>query len=399
MRKPRAARTLAMSAALFSAAAIIIPIARAQGDHGHQQTDAANVGTAAQQAGHSLARLVHPQSSGGVRPGAPARITPHGAPLAPSSSQPAAGTRRHVLFGGTVPLVPEQPKVGHLGIVRTYYTLGQTFGGRTAAKVMGHGSTMLISLDARPRRGPSYASIAAGKHDREIRAFMTQVERAAVHYRIPAVYFSFEHEANSPRKRRLGTPAQFIAAWRHMHHLAASAHLNWNTGGRLHWVLILERMAYFTRSERPRWSLPMGFASSYYAGSGYVDGVGADGYNSGSCGKPKPAGWLQPGHRVTAPHHIFNPLLTFAQKHGHMPAFIAEWASIRYENPRVRPRYIHSMQEYVMAHPSIKVASYWDSRGPGARGFGGPHPSACSFSVNNDPRSLAALGNMNHVLP
>jgi hypothetical protein len=404
MRKPRAARTLAISAALVSMTAVLVPIAwtqagHGQPGHGQRRTGAGDVGTAVQQASRSLARLVHPRSDRDPRPGAPAHIASHGSTLAPSSGPPAATTAsRHVLFGGTVPLVPEQPKVGHLGIVRTYYTLGQNFGGRTATRVMSHGSTMLISLDSRPSRGPSYASIAAGKHDAEIRSFLTQVEHEAVHYRIPAVYFAFEHEANSPQKSRLGTPAQFVAAWRHMHHLAAKARLNWNTGGRLHWVLILERMAYFTVAERPRWSLPMGFAANYFPGSSYVDGVGADGYNSGSCGTPKPSGWLQPGDKMTAPGAMFNPLLTFAQKHGNMPAFIAEWASIRYENPLVRPRFIYSMQEYVLAHPAIKATSYWDSLGPGARGYGGAHPAACSFSVNNDPRSLAALATMNHAL-
>ena len=56
---------------------------------------------------------------------------------------------------------------------------------------MGHGSTMLISLDTPVKRGPSYASIAAGKHDTEIRTFLNQVEKSAVHYRIPAVYIDF----------------------------------------------------------------------------------------------------------------------------------------------------------------------------------------------------------------
>jgi hypothetical protein len=400
MRKPRAVRTLIISSVLLSMTAVLLPIALAHAGHGQRRTDAGDVGTVVKQAGGRQARLSRPQLNRDLRLGSPTRTASSASTPAASSVHPAANTvRRHVLFGGTKPLVPEQPKVGHLGIVRTYYRMGQSFGGRTARSVMSHGSTMLISLDSRPSRGPSYASIAAGKHDAEIRAFLTQVNHYAVRYRIPAVYFDFEHEANSPHKARLGTPAQFVAAWRHMHKLAARARLNWNTGGRLHWVLILERMAYFTRAERPRWSLPMGFAGNYFAGSSYVDGVGADGYNSGSCGTAKPIGYLQPGHKTTSPGTIFNPLLAFAKNHGHMPAFIAEWASIRYENPLVRPRYIHSMQEYVLAHPAIKAASYWDSRGPGARGNGGPHPGACSFSVNNDPRSLAALATMNRALP
>jgi hypothetical protein len=32
------------------------------------------------------------------------------------------------------------------------------------------------------------------------------------------------------------------------------------------------------------------------------------------------------------------------------------------------------------------------------RGHGGAHSGACNMSVNSDPRSLAALGVMNHAL-
>ena len=95
-------------------------------------------------------------------------------------------------------------------------------------------------------------------------------------------------------------------------------------------MLVLDRMAYFTVSERPHWSLPMGFAADYFAGNSYVNGVGADGYNSGSCGQPKPRGFLQPGADMTSPGAMLNPMLAFAHKHWTvLAAFISEWASIR----------------------------------------------------------------------
>jgi hypothetical protein len=380
MRKPRVDLTLAIGAALFSVAATLLPAGQAQAlIMPHASAPAASHRSTQVRAASRRSTQVRAAS-----PGHPAA---------------KAARHRHVLFGGTENLVSQQRKVGHLGIVRAYFSLGEQFGGRTSDSIMGHGSTMLISLDTPVKRGPSYASIAAGKHDTEIRTFLNQVEKSAVHYRIPAVYIDFEHEANSRVHRSLGTPAQFVAAWRHIHNIAARARLNWNTGGRLHWVLVLDRMAYFTVSERPHWSLPMGFAADYFAGNSYVDGVGADGYNSGSCGQPKPRGFLQPGADMTSPGAMFNPMLAFAHKHGHMAAFISEWASIRYANPSVRPRFIHSMQEYVLDHPAIKAVSYWDSWGPGARGVGGsPHSGACNMSVNNDPRSLSALRVMNHAL-
>ena len=95
---------------------------------------------------------------------------------------------------------------------------------------------------------------------------------------------------------------------------------------------------------------------------------------------------------------MFNPLLTFAQQHGNMPVFVAEWASVRYRDSSVRPSFIRSMEQYVLSHPTIKGVSYWDSWGGGVRGHGGAHSGACNMSVNSDPRSLAALGVMNHAL-
>ena len=59
------------------------------------------------------------------------------------------------------------------------------------------------------------------------------MERSAVKYHLPAIYVTFEHEADVlTHHRALGTPAQFIQAWDHIHQLAAAAHLNWNDGGR-----------------------------------------------------------------------------------------------------------------------------------------------------------------------
>ncbi len=39
-------------------------------------------------------------------------------------------------------------------------------------------------------------------------------------HNISAVYVSFEHEANTTANHVLGTPAQFKAAWNHMHRIA-----------------------------------------------------------------------------------------------------------------------------------------------------------------------------------
>ncbi len=105
--------------------------------------------------------------------------------------------------------------------------------GWRASLALAQGSTILVSFDTYPRHGPSYASIAAGRADGTIRAFLDSVEQAAVKYRLRAIYVTFEHEANNVSLHAgLGSPAQFIRAWHHVHQLAVGAHLDWNQGGR-----------------------------------------------------------------------------------------------------------------------------------------------------------------------
>ena len=183
-----------------------------------------------------------------------------------------------------MPLLAEQSHLGrNLAIVRVYYMIGQKFNIPKIDKAMAAGTTVLASLDVPHSRGITYASIAAGRQDKEIRAWLTEAEQEAVAHDVPAVYVSFEHEANNPPNHVLGTPAQFQAAWRHIHGLAAKAHLNAGTGGRLRWAMILMHMAYFPASQRPKWSLRAGFASDYFPGAAYVNVIAADGYNRGGC--------------------------------------------------------------------------------------------------------------------
>jgi hypothetical protein len=298
-----------------------------------------------------------------------------------------SGTTSNALFGGTVPLVSEQGALGRkLAIVRMYYYLGQQFTTRHTQQVMSAGSTVLASLDD-PTRGPSYASIAAGHYDKQILTWLTQANQGAVTYHLSAVYVSFQHEANDPSKKALGTPAQFVAAWDHIHALAAKAHLNWNTGGRLRWALILEHYAYFAVNQRPGWSLRLGMASSYWAGTSNVDVVAADGYDRGGCRTS--SNTTHPTQPSVSPGSLFDPVLTWAQAHGGPPVFLAEWAGAYYSgDPAFQANFITQMQAYVLANPRIAAAMYWDNHGN----------LACQFTANGHPASLTALAAMGRVV-
>jgi len=304
-----------------------------------------------------------PGGSPGIVPGGPSGKTPGG----------PSGTGRAVLFGGDVPLTKEEPQLGRrLAIVRVYDLIGQHFPNRREATYMSQGSTILVSFDTYLRQGPRYASIAAGREDGTIKAFLDSVEQAAVKYRLRAIYVTFEHEANNVSKHAgLGSPAEFVRAWDHVHQLAVDARLDWNQGGRLHWVLILTHYGYIN-----------GSAASYWPGAGEVDIIAADGYNTGGCRHPGRGGQDPP----VSPASLFSDVVGFAVAHGRMPVFIAEWGSVAYPAPGVRVDFIRQMQAFVDANPLIAAALYWDSEVP-----------HCNYEINNSSSSLAALTSMGNA--
>jgi hypothetical protein len=270
-----------------------------------------------------------------------------------------SGVSGGALFGGNYPLLALEPQLGRkLAVVRLYYHIGDTFPGRFGSALTG-GGTVIVSLDS---KGPSYASIAAGNEDTSILAFLRSLNRAAIKHRLGAIYVSFEHEPDAHFARTLGTPAQFVQAWDHVHSVAESAHLDWNDGGRLHWVFILIHNSWGS------WK-----ANAYWPGAGEADIVATDGYNSAGCrghGQPE---WT--------PATLFGPLLSFAAAH-RMPAFITEWGSDTVP-AGIQPQFIQEMQAWVTAHKRIAAALYWDS-GKGA----------CNYHVNGQPQSIADLATM-----
>jgi hypothetical protein len=286
-----------------------------------------------------------------------------------------AGVTNGVMFGGDLPLASIAGQLGRkLAIVRVYDQLGEQFQNRQVDSLMANGTTVLVSIDTIPGQA-SYASIAAGQHDQYLKGFLASVEQAAVRYNLPAIYVAFEHEADDPGHHQgLGTPAQFVQAWDHIHQLATAAHLDWNQGGRIHWVMIMTGAGY-----------TKGFAGPFWPGTGEVDAVGVDAYNTGGCRIARKhhqpfTGALRP---PVTPAYLFSAALQFAAGHGGLPVFVAEWGSVTYNTATVRVNFIHQMQAFVQANSAIAAALYWDSQVP-----------PCNYIINNSAPSVAALAGM-----
>jgi hypothetical protein len=324
-------------------------------------------------------------TGGGAHEGAGtgSRSSTSGPLLNPAREAPGTGKISNVaagaLFGGNAALVPEEAALGRrLAIIRVYYHIGETFPQPMNRRYMAEGSTLLVSLDtAGAMHGPSYASIAAGHEDGLISSFLKSVNQAAVHYHLGAIYIDFEHEADDSQHLPLGSPAQFDQAWDHVHRLAADQHLDWNQGGRLHWVLILVHNAYNPGSSHVT---AASWAGQFWPGPGEVDAVAADGYNSYSCHLRLPNAPLN----NSSPAQLFGPAVSFAATHGGLPVFITEWG-IDTTSRADQARFIQQMQAFVAANREIVGAMYWDSLG-----------NRCSYVVDGNPAAVAALATMGH---
>jgi hypothetical protein len=270
-----------------------------------------------------------------------------------------SGVTGGALFGGNYPVVALEKDLGRkLAVVRLYYHVGDTFPGNAPyARLLAQGRTALVSVDG----GASYAAAAAGREDAEILAFLRSVNRAAVRDRLGSIYVAFQHEPDSRHHRTLGAPVQYLQAWDHVHQLAVSHHLDWNDGGRLHWVLILIHNTYGSWRMREFWP-----------GNREVDLVAADGYNSFGCGHGGQ-------HVQQTPTDTFGPVVRFSASHGNIPVMLGEWGSDNIPSGE-QATYISQMQAFVARHHSIVGALYWNT-----------HAGNCDYRVNGHSASIAAL--------
>jgi hypothetical protein len=373
---------------------------RTQAGHGPARQDPRRAtgrlgrpGVAALAAGAGLVALVTACSSA---PPSPPLVKPAigvqgPGTVAPSQETAGTGSESGVtggdLFGGNTNMAIEAAKLGRrLAIVRTYYTLGESFPKAEDRLWMSMGSTEMVSLDTEPGMA-TYADIAAGREDATILAFLKSMERCAVQYHLPAIYFSFEHEVDTPSHHRgLGTPAQFVQAWDHIHRLAVSAHLDWNDGGRIHWVLILTHEAFIPLSMRPRYALADLAPNAYFPGKGEVDIIAADGYESYGCAN-KAASNGSGDREARLLQALFEPVVAFAHANGGLPVFITEWGSTAYPSSGLQVSFIHQMQAFVATNREVAGVMYWDNHGSGAH---------CDYTINGNQAAVSAIAAFGH---
>src|SRR5207248_129768 len=148
----------------------------------------------------------------------------------------------------------------------------------------------------------------------------------------PAI-FVFEHEPEG-EVGQSGTTTDFVNAYRHIHdRFAADGVTNLTYG------LVLLATTFGA-----------GKADPYYPGDGYVDLLGADGYNWYQCpGRSDP--W-------TSFHDVFTAFYSYGLGKG-KPMFVSEWGSNEDSTtPGRKGQWITDAATTLKTWPQVKVVSY-----------------------------------------
>lgn len=199
------------------------------------------------------------------------------------------------------------------------------------------GRIPLISWKAARRSDRSvvpWSSIARGDEDSVI-AERADAFRSFGH----PVMFIFNHEPE--KDHRMGTPEEFVAAWRHIHDVFSSRGVT-----NVAWVLTLFGSSYRN-----------GDVEQFYPGDDYVDWVAGDGYNFYGT-NPGPRGCSRPWKPFSA---IFGGLNQWASERG-KPALAVETGTTEDPaDPNRKAQWFTEALATLKSWPNFKGLVYFNS--------------------------------------
>ena len=207
----------------------------------------------------------------------------------------------------------------------------------------------------------TWASIASGAHDAWIR------ERAdAVKALGRPIMLTYHHEPEDDRQLH-GTPADYVAAWRHVVDV-------FRNRGATNAVWVWDMMAYTfdPSSGQNPWS--------WYPGDGYVDWLGADGYNWYPC---RATTWR-------SFKEIFADFYNWAAARG-KPVMMPEFAvteDTATPDPFRKAKWIAGMQAGLKTWPKVKALVYFDGD---LWNYG-----SCPWWIDSTPAALDAFKTLVH---
>jgi hypothetical protein len=164
---------------------------------------------------------------------------------------------------------------------------------------------------------------------------------------------AYHHEPEAHASSGLGTPADYIAAYRHVISI-------FRAQGVTNVKFVWQMTAYSFKAK----SSDRRAAANWYPGDAYVDVVGADGYNWRNCD----------GHNgAWTPMSGFgDPVLAFAQAHGKTASFPEFGAP---QDSR-RAAWLQDANSYMAAHKNVLSSAFYFNRGAASPANG------CSWLLN-----------------
>jgi hypothetical protein len=268
----------------------------------------------------------------------------------------------------TSPYRPFEKAVGRrFDIVKQYaeWKPGVLFPNSADEALAGRGQrTLDVSWNATTfgagRHQISYASIASGAWD----ASVIRPEALRLKAFRHRIFIDFDHEFDSHTQAGKGSPAQYVAAYRHIHrvmHAMGVRNVIWT------WVSTGD----VDHAARDRASYP---------GSRYVDWIGYDPYNWYGC---RPHSHRSGSH---SPRYVFGRYYHWVRhQHAmrHKPMMLAEYASA--EGPAQGRWYAH-VARALRQLPRIKAVMEFGSQGaPG-----------CDFRLGDSPAALRGFAKSGH---
>lgn len=214
-----------------------------------------------------------------------------------------------------------------LDIVHTYLTWQGTFPTASDLAALRQGSMLLLSWTGTHSQG-----VASGRYDSVIRQRAREIKATG-----RPIFLEWRWEMNRPNLRGVvGTPAEYIAAWKHVRAIFAQQHV-----GNVAWVWCPTAKGFAAGGD----------AAAYYPGDAEVDWICADVY---------------PG---SGPYRSFadaaGPFLGWASQH-RKPVMIGEFGVPQRYGTQQRAQWLRAAAQTVRDDPQIKALVYFDSDPAGA---------------------------------
>ncbi len=235
--------------------------------------------------------------------------------------------------------------------------------------LVAEGRILHLTIDARDyasadRESVTWADVAAGRYDASLAA-----QGAGVASLGSPVFVTFDHEPDQPAEN-LGGPADFVAAWRHVHELFARAGA---TNAVWVWVVM-------------GWAPALDRAEQLWPGRPYVDWVSWEVFNPSGCrtGEVDPARFRSFEDIVRTSYEWARSESTAVA--GDLPMMISESGTSQLPGDTARTaQWFADIPDTLRRYPQVKAVGLWDHGGTGA---------TCDFRFGSDPTVLAGVAAM-----